>query len=192
MTKEALIKKIEAYLKVVFKNNQNRLKHIQNVKKVAISLAKIYNVDLAGVIVASLLHDVTKALNFEENKKIIDGHDIDISQIPDGCIHAITSRIIAKEKFNITDQDILNAIEYHCSGRKNMSTLEKIIFISDYIEDSRPFTTEELKLSAKQDLDKTVFKIMLLTKAYLLENNKAFSKLTEEAIDSYKRKFGGI
>ena len=94
--------------------------------------------------------------------------------------------MIAKEQFGIEDIDILNAIKYHCSGRIHMSMLEKIIYVADFIEDGRKFCPSELKTLAYEDIDKTVYKIMIQTKQYIQKNNQEFSNMTEQAIKNYE------
>lgn len=180
MINEDLIKEIEDYLLVKFKNHKKRLKHTYNVKKVAIALGNIYKADIPSVIVASYLHDATKYEEIDFNNYLED--------IPKGCIHAYTASELAINRFSIQDNDILNAIKYHCSGRINMSLLEKIIYVSDYIEEGREFTTKELKNVARINIDKAIYLIMIQTKEYLLKNNQELSLLTEEAIPYYKKK----
>ena len=194
MTDEQLIENIEAYLKDNFSENDFRFKHIFNVKKVAISLAKIHNVDLVDVIVASLLHDATKHFTLELNEEILLSHisNLDSDKFPEGCIHALTAEIVAMDRFKIKNKDILNSIRYHCTGRKEMSKLEKVIFINDYIEESRTFVTEELRNLAKRNLDEAVLQIMIDTKAYLEKNGEQVSSLTEAAIEYYKTVIGGF
>ncbi len=186
MINEVLINDIEAFLNTKFKSKPKRLKHIYNVKKVAITLGKTYNSDIPSVIVASYLHDATKIDTLEENITFA-GNLID-EGVPKACIHAYAACKLAIQTFHIEDQDILNAIKYHCSGRKAMSLLEKIIYVSDFIEEGRDFVHQELRQLAFQDLDKTVYKIMLQTKDYIVKHNQEFSSLTEEAITYYKLK----
>lgn len=183
---ETKIQEIEKYLKTKFDDKSNRLKHIYNVKKVAITLGEIYNVDISSVIVASYLHDATKHETEEENLRLV-GKKLS-KAIPKACYHAYSAAALARCKFNIKDEDVLNAITYHCSGRKGMSLLEKIIYISDFIEEGRDFVDDDLRNLAKEDLDLTILKIMLRTKKYILENNKLLSNLTEEAIKYYQTK----
>ena len=186
MITDELLKTIKEYVDFKFKDYNHRLKHIYNVKKVAITLGKIYKVDLPSIIAASYLHDITKKETIEENIKIA-GKQID-NFVPKGCIHAYAAYNIAKNQFKITDLDLLNAIKYHCSGRKNMSLIEKIIFVSDYIEEDREFATEELRNISKTNLDKAVYLIMTKTRKYLLDNSQEVSPKTEEAIVYYKKK----
>ena len=185
MINSDLIDEIEQYLQFKFKNKKSRLKHIYNVKKVAITLGNIYNADIPSVIVASYLHDATKYDNIgiDDLKSI----EINNEDVPKACIHAYTACNLAKARFNIEDIDILNAIKYHCSGRIKMSLLEKIIYVSDFIEEGREFTSNELRDIAMTNLDEAVYLIMIQTKEYLFSNNLKLSRLTEEAIPYYKK-----
>lgn len=182
---EFLIKDIEKYLEKHFQKDYHRLTHIYNVKKVAITLAKLYDEDLSSVIVASYLHDATKYLSDEENIKLVGNLK---PEIPIACLHAFTAKILAEKEFKIKNKDILNAIKYHCTGRPKMSKLEKIIFVSDYIEEGRSFDIDRFKTLAYKNLDEAVLNIMLATKEYLLNNKQEFSPLTEEAIKYYQEK----
>ncbi|XMB72676.1 bis(5'-nucleosyl)-tetraphosphatase (symmetrical) YqeK [Mycoplasmatota bacterium WC30] len=186
MIDETLIKSIEIYLEKTFVNHKSRLRHIYNVKKVAITLGNIYSVDIPSVIVASYLHDATKINSDEENTAL--ASKLIYEGIPSACVHAFSAAILAKERFGITDIDILNSIKYHCSGRKNMSLLEKIIYVSDFIEDGRDFVSDELRAIAKTNIDKAVYLIMIQTKNYILKNKQKFSSKTEEAISYYQKK----
>lgn len=186
MMNAKVIDEIEAFVNLSFDKDSHRLKHIYNVKKVAVALGKIYHVDIPSVVVASYLHDVTKHYSFAENKALL-GNIFDES-IPKPCLHAYSASVLAKTRFEIDDLDILNAIKYHCSGRSEMSLLEKIIFVSDYIEESRTFVTDELRTLAKVNLDLTVYKILVQTKEYILSKHQTFSNLSEEAINYYQQK----
>ncbi len=185
MINESKISEIENYLKTKFDENSHRLQHIYSVKKIAVILAKIYKADITSVIVASYLHDATKHETNEDNRRLA-GSNLS-EDIPMACLHAYAASELARQRFQITDPNILNAIKYHCSGRKAMSLLEKIIFVSDFIEEGREFVEDDLRELAKKDLDLTILKIMLRTKNYILKNNQSFSKLTEEAIQYYQK-----
>jgi predicted HD superfamily hydrolase involved in NAD metabolism len=83
-------------------------------------------------------------------------------QNPTALLHAKVGSFLAKEKYGIEDEDVLNAIRYHTTGRPCMSTLEKILYIADYIEPGRKHASNLLQIRrmAFQDLDKTLFKIL--------------------------------
>jgi len=87
--------------------------------------------------------------------------------------------------FKIHDEDILNAIRYHCTGRKEMSTLEKIIFVSDFIEPGRQFVSEKLRKLAEINLDKAVLEVMLEKKKYIHLIGETYSSISEEALQYY-------
>ncbi len=71
--------------------------------------------------------------------------------------HGLVATIIMKEKMGIEDIDILNAVEYHTTGRNNMSVLEKIIYLADIIEPLRKFNgVEKLRKLAFIDIDKAM------------------------------------
>jgi predicted HD superfamily hydrolase involved in NAD metabolism len=184
MINDVLITRIENYLENKFSSHKKRLNHIYNVKKVAIALGEKYNASIPNVIVASYLHDATKIDSIEENRLL--ASNLIYDNMPEACIHAYAATNLAKDYFGIQDEDILNSIKFHCSGRKQMSLLEKIIYVSDFIEEGREFVSDDLRELAFNDLDKAVYQIMIRTKKYILSNNQAFSDYTEEAILYYK------
>ena len=184
-----MIEKIEKYLEKIFAKNNHRLEHILSVKKVAVELAKIHNFDEEKVIIAALLHDATKNLSRKENLEIVKNcfNEEELKALPADCLHAYSASIIAETEFGIIDSDILNAIKYHCAGRPKMSKLEKIIFVSDFIEDGRDFVSDEFREHAKTNLTKATYEIMLKTKEYLIKNNRVVANTTETAIEEYKK-----
>jgi nicotinate-nucleotide adenylyltransferase len=188
MIDATILDEIYAFLEDEFKDNQERLKHIKNVEKVSLSLASIYGLDETKVRIASLLHDATKNRSNKENSLIASSiySREELKNAPLPCMHAYSAAVLAKEKFLIEDEDILNSIIYHCSGRKNMSMLEKVIYVSDFIEESRDFVSEDLRGKAFKSLDLTVYEIMIITKKYLERNKKVISPMTLEAIEYYK------
>ena len=87
-------------------------------------------------------------------------------------LHGLVGSIIAREVMGIKDEDILSAIRYHTTGRKNMSILEKIIYIADYIEPLRKFNgVEELRSLSKMNLDEAVIQSLENTIKYVISQN---------------------
>lgn len=120
--------------------NSKRMIHILGVAKLAKELAIKFNLDSQKAYIAGLLHDYCKYESIGEmieiiNDKEITNKFIDAPQI----YHAYASSVMAKEKFKINDNEILNAIKYHVYGRIGMSLFEKILVISDFCEDSREY-----------------------------------------------------
>lgn len=183
-----MIESIEQYLIDNFKFDQERLRHIKRVKKMALELNTVYKLPEDKLVIATLLHDATKNLNYQENLHLASKIYLTelLEQIPESCLHAFSASALAATAFKIKDQDTLNAIAYHCTGRKNMSDLEMLVFISDYIEEERDFVSYDLKVLAKENLLKTTLKIMIETKKYLELNMKKVAKITLDAIVYYQ------
>jgi len=154
---------------------EKRFFHTIRVKDTAVILSKIYNVSEEETILAALLHDYGKHLNYADSLKMIQKFGIildDETLNSPEIIHASIAASIAKVDFNINNQDVLNAITYHTTGRENMSLLEKIIYLADYIEPNRDFPRiDNIRDMAYKDLDKAVFMAMNNTINYLIDNN---------------------
>ena len=108
--------------------------------------------------------------------KIASEHGIHIDEIytnNPSILHGLVGSIIAREVMEIKDEDILSAIRYHTTGRKNMSILEKIIYISDYIEPLRKFNgVEELRTLSVTDLDTAVIQSLENTIKYVISQKE--------------------
>lgn len=145
---------MQEYLKSNLKDK--RFKHSLGVMDSAVKLALKYGADTEKAKIAGLIHDAAKEKTNEELLEIADknGYILDeVSKTSPSILHGFVCRIIAKEKMGIEDEDILNAIEFHTTGRRHMSLLEKIIYVADYIEPGRNFPgISELREAAFRDL----------------------------------------
>ncbi len=141
-----------------------RLTHTLGVVEFSTQLADIYNINKSHCVVASLLHDFAKELSLEEKQKIINKYNIYIDDYTKNNLelsHGLLAKYIARDIYNIKDEDILNAIHYHTTGRPNMSTLEKIIFLADALEPNRIYADRErLVQLALTNLDLAVFECL--------------------------------
>ncbi|MDO5724868.1 MAG: bis(5'-nucleosyl)-tetraphosphatase (symmetrical) YqeK [Tissierellia bacterium] len=140
---------------------KERYLHSLNVVKVAKELGKRYNCDLKKCEIAALYHDCGKLIPFQRQIDKLKEYNISLDQeILDAkpIVHAYLGAYIAKNEYGIIDTEILNAIKYHTIGRENMTMLEKIIFVADFIEPNRSFEgVEKLRNLAFENLDKTVY-----------------------------------
>lgn len=164
---------------------EHRFNHTLRVVKEAEKLATNYNIDIGKAYKAALLHDCAK---FQDKKNILKmANDFgiildDIMRKSPELIHAPLGAKISELKYNIDDCDILNAIKYHTTGRKNMSQLEKIIYLADYIEPYRKFSgVENVRQLAYENLDKSLLLAMDQTIIFLVNNNRLISRDTIEA-----------
>lgn len=176
---------------------QNRLKenvsehryiHTLGVIKAAVNLAKKYNEDEESAYMAALLHDYAKNFSEKQLKEYIADNNLDIDEIMLNAyqlLHGKVAAHIAKNEFNIQNDDILNAIEYHTTGRQKMSKLEKIIYLADFIEENRTYSgVEELRKVADENLNKAVLQALNNTIKYVLSLEGLLHLNTIEARNS--------
>ena len=99
-----------------------------------------YGADLEKALTAGLLHDCAKGRGVKEQIRYCEKHGILLTEAElamPALIHAKLGAYLAEKDYGITDPEILDAITYHTTGRPDMSLLEKIIYIADYIEPNR-------------------------------------------------------
>lgn len=137
-----------------------RYNHSILVMETSMELAEFYNSSIEEAKLAGLLHDCGKFQDKTKILKTVTEFDIILDNIMKkniGLAHGLLGELIAKEKYNIHNENILNAIRYHTTGRENMNLLEKIVFIADLIESSRKFLgVEEMRKLAFENLNKAI------------------------------------
>jgi nicotinate-nucleotide adenylyltransferase len=173
---------------------ESRLLHTLGVIDVATELAKIYNVDSKQASRSALLHDCAKYMPLEDMIAICKRNFIELNDIEKSStalLHSKAGSCLAYEKYGITDEAILNAIKYHTTGRPNMTMLEKIIFVADFIEPNRTHSDKlpMYRMIAKADIDLVCMNILKDTLDYL-ETKKAdgveVDPMTLETYNFYK------
>ncbi len=181
---------ISIQIKLQARLSKKRFLHTLGVVKEAKQMAKLYGVDEDKACMAALLHDCAKELSKPLRKQLCRGFGIckeEIFQEAGGLIHPFLGAELAKEEYGILDEDILNAIRYHTTGRANMSDLEKIVYIADYIEENRsPFEgLEEARRLAFLDLNQTMLLILEQTMTFLDEKG-VIHPLSQASLDYFK------
>jgi nicotinate-nucleotide adenylyltransferase len=116
---------------------------------------------------AALLHDIAKHLDEDTCNEIMKNYYSEYIDVNEKIIHQYTGEYIANNHFHINDKDILNSIKYHTTGRANMSTLEKLIYVSDKIEPNRNFDTTELLSLCCKDFERGFIEVLKTNKEYL-------------------------
>jgi len=175
--------------------SKKRYSHTLGVMYTAAALAMCYEEDVQKAMIAGLLHDCAKQMTVEEMREICQKHQVSVSDIErqnSGLLHAKAGMILAKTKYMVLDSTVLNAIKYHTTGRPNMSLLEKIIYISDYIEPERDgiSSLKSIRKLAFTDLDKCIVMISKNTIQYLKANNQIIDSATIETYQYYKTSMG--
>lgn len=184
---------LDAEIKKVVK--PSRYAHSKGVEYTSAALAMRYGKAdkeiLVKARVAGILHDNAKCMSDEELLEFCDKNDISVNEFEKNSpflLHGKVGSFLAKTKLGIEDEDILNAITYHTTGRPAMSLLEKIVFVADYIEPDRYVQKdlEEIRFLAFTDIDKCVYKISEDTLNYLKSNNMTIDEMTVKTRDFYK------
>lgn len=158
---------------------QSRRDHTYGVVKAAITLASIYDADVKKAILASLLHDCGKYVTVSdlEKKGFPFGDEAKNACAP--VEHCYTSEAIARYDLKITDEEVLRAIRLHTTGDKNMTTLEKIVFCADYVEEGRTTPgVEPIRQKIVCDLDGAMLDILNATIKYLNSKHADIDKRT--------------
>lgn len=151
---------------------KKRYTHTLGVANTAACLAMRYGYDVNKAYLAGLLHDNAKCISTKKKMVLCQKAGISISKVEEKnpeLLHSKVGSYLANKKFHVDDKDILNAIYYHTTGRPDMSLLEKIIFVADYIEPNRkPLPMmEKIRFMAFQDLDTALLLILENTLNYI-------------------------
>ncbi len=132
---------------------EKRYNHVLGVMNTAVALAKVYGVSEEQARIAAILHDVAKYADRDWMRGIIEKENMDplLLDYHHELWHAPVGAYLAAYEFGVADQEILDAIRYHTTGRAAMTDLEKIVYIADMIEPSRKFPGVERLRAMKND-----------------------------------------
>ena len=133
-----------------------RIPHVLGCRDTAAELAQIWGADVLQARRAALLHDVTKALSNQLQLELCRSYGIQLDafyQENPKILHAFTGSLVAERIFG-ENKAVVDAIASHTTGKPGMNTLEKIIYVADYVEPNRDFPgAEKLRKLAYTDLD---------------------------------------
>ena len=143
-----------------------RVAHVLGTERTAAELARRYGVDERSARIAALLHDCTKKLELDEQLKLCEQYDIHMDEMERETLklqHSRTGAEIARHVFGVSDQ-VYSAIRYHTTGRPDMTLLEKILYIADYMEPNRSFDgVEEIRAATERSLDEGILLGLTMT-----------------------------
>jgi len=173
---------------------KKRYEHTLGVAYTAAALAMCYGEDILKAELAGILHDVAKAKKSSELKDDMKGY---IDPYTDGdyvaliadkapqILHAIYAPYLAKRDYKIEDKDILSAIRWHTTGKKDMTMLEKIVFVADYIEPNRKKLPDldRIRTLSFHDISEAVKVTAKSTIEYLGSQGMYIDKFTYELSD---------
>lgn len=177
------IEEIKLYLKANLV--EKRYNHILGVADTAKKLAKLNGISEEAAEIAGLAHDVAKNLSKARMRELMIENNIVLSGVEEknaNLWHSIIAPIEAKDKLKIEDEEILDAIRWHTTGKENMSILTKIIYIADMIEPGRSFEgVEDIRKVTFEDLDMGVYYGLTRSIEFLLFKNLLIDENTMKA-----------
>ncbi len=134
--------------------------HSLGVAKSAKELAALYGADEEKAYTAGLLHDVMKNASPDEQLQIMEKADIILSpceKLNQKLWHAIAGAAFLKTELNITDEEIISAVRWHTTGKAGMTTLEKTVYLADFISEDRTYPdVDEVRRLARISLERAI------------------------------------
>jgi len=165
--------------------DSKRYEHTLGVAYTAACLAMRYDYNMEKAYIAGLLHDCAKCMSNKDKIEYCEKHDLPITAVEHdnpSLLHAKVGAEMSKRKFDIEDPEIYQAIFYHTTGHPNMTLLDKIIYIADYMEPHRD-EAPNLDIVRKQvfiDIDIALFTILKDSVEYLNSSDKPVDPMTME------------
>ena len=165
----------------------SRYAHSLGVRAVAASLALRHQAPIQKAGVAAILHDCAKCMELSRLQTIAKKSRLDVSPQAMGSnalLHGPVGAVISKLRYHIYDEDILNAIRYHTTGRAGMSALEMVIFVADAIEPTRkPYPgLTAIRAQAEENLLKAALTALTGTQDFIKIKGGVNSPLSAQAI----------
>ncbi|MDT2572468.1 bis(5'-nucleosyl)-tetraphosphatase (symmetrical) YqeK [Enterococcus raffinosus] len=188
MDREALMQAVQMRM------SERRFKHVLGVEETAIALAEQFGESPEKASIAALTHDYAKERSDEEFQLAIErgnyANKTELLKYGNAIWHGLVGAEFVARELNISDEEILNAIRLHTTGAAEMTLLDKIIYVADYIEPGRSFPgVEDARVIALRDLDQAVAFETKHTLAHLIE---AENPVYPKTIETYNRWVAGI
>ena len=166
-----------------------RIPHVLGTEQEAVRLALRYGADVDRARTAALLHDCTKRLEMDEQLALCAKYGIELDELEQRALkllHAKTGAAVARDRFGV-DDEIYSAIFWHTTGHADMTLLEKVIYLADYIEPTRSFPgVDTLRAACYEDLDKGLLMGLEMTVEEMKERGNPVHSATLAAIEYLK------
>lgn len=174
--------------------SEKRYTHTVNVKKMAVKLAKRNGVEKEQAALAAYLHDLAKEKPREELLQIMRDNAImakDAALRPAPVWHGVCAAILAKTRWGVEDQAVLDAVACHTTGRPGMTTLDKVLFLADMTSAERDWPgVEKLRKLALEDLDAAMLAGLAQTISFVEQSGKPVDPMSAAAYADLKRAYG--
>lgn len=184
MDKNQALKLVKPHL------NQTRYDHTKRVMETALTLADIYSVDREDTMLAAIFHDYAKYRSLDEMIDVIKSNDLptDLLSFHHELWHGPVASILVEKELGIDKQAIKDAIYWHTTGHANMTDLEKIIYLADYIEPGRKIKGLDLiRKKAIEHLDEACFMAVRNGMRFLINRERLIYPETLSMYNHLKR-----
>ncbi|AHM56463.1 metal dependent phosphohydrolase [Peptoclostridium acidaminophilum DSM 3953] len=165
--------------------SHKRYKHTMGVLSVARRLAERYNADLEKVELSALLHDCGKDMDSAEMHEYVSRNDIKLDDIEARQLelaHGAVGAYLAMTEFGVADSEVLSAIRFHTTGKIDMTNVEKIVYLADFIEEGRKYPgVQTLRELSFEDLDSAILLSFDNTIRHVISQKKILHTRTVEA-----------
>ena len=173
--------------------SEDRFEHTLGVMYTAESLAMRYGVDMTKAAVAGLLHDCAKCIPNAQKIKMCKKHDIEITEMEEknpSLLHAKLGAYMAEAAYGVDDPEILSAIKWHTTGKPDMSMLDIIIYMADYIEPNRDKAPnlKQIRKLCFENIEEALYQVLEGTLEYLSDRPDMIDPMTKISYDFYKWK----
>ncbi len=168
-----------------------RFEHSVSVSFTCTALAMRYGYDIQKAELAGLMHDCAKRFTDSELIQKCQKHGVALTEAEikaPAVIHAKYGAYLAENKYGIHDLEIISAIACHTTGKTDMTTLDKLLYIADYIEPRRDKAANlpQMRYLAFQDLDETMYEILKATIEYLSQKGSSIDPMTLQAFQYFE------
>lgn len=180
--RQALLEKIRVAM------NPERFQHVLGVEEAALALADRYGCDPKKASLSALLHDYAKEVEDQVFLDLIAKYDLDKDLLnwDNNIWHGVVGAYKIAEDFGLEDEEIFQAIQRHTVGAGQMTLLDKVLYVADYIEPNRDFPgVDEARRIAKESLDKAVAYETAQTISYLAKKGIPIYPQTLETYNGY-------
>ncbi len=168
-----------------------RYQHTENVKNMAVELANIHGADPDKAALAAWLHDTAKEMPKDQLLQILQDNAIiknNPAQRPEPVWHGICAEILARTQWGVTDQEVLDAVECHTTGRPGMTKLDKVLFLADMTSAERNWPgVDDLRALERKDLDAAMLAALEQTIAFVKQKGNAVDPMSAAAYDDLKK-----
>lgn len=161
----------------------SRYIHSLGVEKMAAELAQIHGADIEKAAFAGRYHDIAKCFDQDTMNGYVRRYGLSDEYIDNNALaHSKVAAEILKHEFGVTDEEVLDAVRSHTTGRYGMSLLEEVVYVSDAIEENRNYPElHDLQELARRDLDQACLEIMDFAIQFILEKGKMLDHDTVDA-----------